>query len=62
MDGELLLPVVDTCTPQRMAQAGVPFELAHWYHLVGRNIRYFFDNADVAKVLTVRKMVLSAGA
>lgn len=25
-------------TPQRMAAAGVPLDLARWFHLIGRNL------------------------
>jgi hypothetical protein len=46
----------DDATPARMAAAGIPFALARWYHLVGRNLRQHTE-WDIERVMTVRWQV-----
>lgn len=60
MDGNLVQPVEgNSYTPEQMAKANVPCELAHWYHTVGRNLRRVTD-LDYRKLMQVRLQVLNA--
>jgi len=55
-----VVPGLDEATPQRMASAGVPFETAWWYHLVGRRLTRFSER-DIDRIMEVRRLVAEAG-
>lgn len=55
----ILQVVNDRCTPARMAAAGVPLDLARWYHTKARHLtRFTAQEAD--QVLRIRFKVTSA--
>jgi hypothetical protein len=56
MDGALVHLINDPCTPESMAKAKVPFDLATWYHLYGSRLSYYLDE-ELRKVMKVRSMV-----
>lgn len=54
-----VVPGHDEPTPQRMACAGVPFETAWWYHLIGRKLTRFSER-DIERIMEVRRLVAEA--
>ena len=56
MEGSLVHLVNDPCTPERMAIAGVPQDLAVWYDTQGRS-QARYSEEDVRQVMTVRSLV-----
>lgn len=49
-----------TATPKHMADAGVPFDLAAWYHAIGRRITNPCGE-DLDKIMSVHLQIAQAG-